>query len=249
MKKLISTLMLSVFVFGIFTVNANALSISSVHPENDTGSYLIRIKDATESTKVKVVYDENVYTYDLVEGDNYIPLQFGNGEYQFTIFENIKANIYKKVGFKKVNVENNENPFLSNNMIIDDSEAEETIKKVSKLITKEMTDNEKISTIYNFVVESLSYDFIKDQYEINTNIDETFKSGTGSSYDYALSTVVLLRHFNIPAKLVIGNHTDSETPCAWVEVLVNNKYRVIDPMYERTEMFQPSKNYETQIFY
>lgn len=249
MKKLISTLMLSVFVFGIFTVNANALSISSVHPENDTGSYLIRIKDATESTKVKVVYDENVYTYDLVEGDNYIPLQFGNGEYQFTIFENIKANIYKKVGFKKVNVENNENPFLSNNMIIDDSKAEETIKKVSKLITKEMTDNEKISTIYNFVVESLSYDFIKDQYEINTNIDETFKSGTGSSYDYALSTVVLLRHFNIPAKLVIGNHADSETPCAWVEVLVNNKYRVIDPMYERTEMFQPSKNYETQIFY
>lgn len=249
MKKLISTLMLSVFVFGIFTVNANALSISSVHPEDDTGSYLIKIKDTTESTKVKVAYNDNVYTYDLVEGDNYIPLQFGDGEYTFTIFENIKANIYKKVGFKRVNVENNENPFLSNNMIIDDSKAKETIGKVSKLITKEMTDNEKISTIYNFVVESLSYDFVKDQYKINTNIDETFNSGTGSSYDYALSTVVLLRHFNIPAKLVIGNHTDCETPCAWVEVLINNKYRVIDPMYERTEIFQPSKNYETQIFY
>lgn len=249
MKKLISTMLLSVFVFGIFTVNANALSISSVHPEDNTGSYLIKIKDATETTKVKVVYEDKVYTYDLEDGDNYIPLQFGNGEYQFTIFENVKANIYKKVGFKKVDISNNTNPFLSTNTIIDNSKAKETINKVSKLITKDMTDEEKISTIYNFVVESLSYDFVKDQYEINTNVDETFKSGTGSSYDYALSTVILLRNFNIPAKLVIGNHKDCEIPTAWVEVLVKDKYKILDPVYERPEMFQSSKNYETKIFY
>jgi len=249
MKKLISIMLLSVFVFGIFTVNANALSISSAHPEDNTGSYLIRIKDATETTKVKVVFEDKTYTYNLEEGDNYIPLQFGNGEYQFTIFENVKANIFKKVGFKKVDISNNSNPFLSNNIIVNNVNAQETIKKVSKLITKDMSDEEKISTIYNFVVESLSYDFVKDQYEINTNIDETFVSGTGSSYDYALSTVVLLRHFNVPAKLMIGNHKDCEAPTAWVEVLFKDRYKVLDPVYERPEIFQSSKNYEVEIFY
>lgn len=249
MKKLISSVLLSVFIFGALSINSSALTISSVQPEDNTGSYLIKIEDTTDQLKAKVVYENNTYIYELSEGENYIPLQFGNGEYQFSIYKNMKANIYKKIGVKKLEVKNNENPFLATNMIIDDSKATETIKKVNKLITKDMKDEDKIKTIYNFVIESLSYDFVKDQYKINTDIDETFKSGTGSSYDYALATTVLLRHFNVPAKLVLGTHKDSENPTAWVEVLVKDKFKTLDPVYEREEMYQSSKNYEAKTFY
>lgn len=249
MKRLIATILLPILVFGIFTTNVNALSISSEKTDGTEGNYLIRIKDSTEPLKAEVVFGENTYTYELKEGDNYLPLQFGNGEYKFTIFQNIKANIYKKVGFKTIEVSENNNPFLSNNVIIDDTYATKTIKKVEKLITKEMKTEEKVNTIYNFVIESLSYDFMKDQNKLNVMIDETFESGKGSSYDYALSTVVLLRHFNIPAKLVLGNHKDCDTPTAWVEVKVNDNFRVLDPVYERTEKYRPSGNYEKYLFY
>lgn len=249
MKRGICTLLLISIIFSITTITSKAISISSSNSTIEDGSYVISIKDSTAPVRAKVVFENNTYLYDLNEGQNLLPLQFGNGTYSISVYENVHDSLYKKVGFKEITVDNNNNPFLSNNLIVDNSFSIDTIETVKELIDESLTDEEKISIIYQYVVESLSYDYTKDIIGINTNIDNIFADGKASVFDYALGMTILLRANGIPAKFVIGNHIDCNNDLAWVEVFVNGEYKIINPAYEREDIYQDINRYEQQKFW
>lgn len=58
------------------------------------------------------------------------------------------------------------------------------------------------------------------------------KSKSGICYDYASLFAGILRSQGIPAKLVKGYKSDLKEYHAWNEVLIDNKWIVIDTTYD-----------------
>ena len=88
MKRLFGLFFVSMLLC-VFSVSANAIMIESSLDNINEGSYIIKISKTDKDVKANVIFKNQVYTYTLSVGDNYIPLQFGNGTYEFEIFENI----------------------------------------------------------------------------------------------------------------------------------------------------------------
>ena len=64
------------------------------------------------------------------------------------------------------------------------------------------------------------------------NIEQTLKSKSGICYDYAALMAGMLRSLNIPTKLVKGYKNDLNNYHAWNEVLIEDKWVIIDTTYD-----------------
>ena len=236
MKRLFGLFFVSMLLC-VFSVSANAIMIESSLDNINEGSYIIKISKTDKDVKANVIFENQVYTYTLSVGDNYIPLQFGNGTYEFEIFENVYRDKYKKVGVKTVNIDTDFDPFLSANSIVNISTAQNTIKETDKIITKKMTDEEKIEKLYNFVITNLSYDYRKDVDGLNSDIDKIMEEQEASYSDYAVVLTTLLRNYGIPSKLALGKHESLNTDSAFVIILNEDTEKWIEPFYERENKY------------
>ena len=98
MKRLFRLFFVSMLLC-VFSVSANSIMIESSLDNINEGSYIIKISKTDKDVKANVIFKNQVYTYTLSVGDNYIPLQFGNGTYEFEIFEK-----YSDIGMVGTNV-------------------------------------------------------------------------------------------------------------------------------------------------
>jgi transglutaminase-like putative cysteine protease len=244
MKNLRFSVLLLVF-FLLFSVCSYAAVTQYTNYDNSKtgqGSVGARYIPLSEKrTKTRVQNSADKYDYDLFgrEMYEYFPLQLGEGEYKISIFENITANRYRQVKTQnfKATIKNVLDVFKASVQTVNWHSEMDVIKKAEELTRNLNTDKEKLVAIYNFVVDTFSYDYDKIN-NIDTtyvpDIEKVYQEKKGICYDYSAVLASMLRSQNIPTKLIKGYSDLINGYHAWNEVYLadENRWIVIDSTYD-----------------
>ena len=180
------------------------------------------------ASKIKffVVTPDNVrYTYDLPPSDTWmtLPLTGGDGIYTLDVREHVEADLYSNLYKETIDVALNDEfrPFLYPNQYTWFTEDSAAVAKASELADGAADGLEVIASIYNYVIENVTYDDEKArtvQSGYLPDVDETLASGTGICFDYAALMTAMLRSQSIPTKLEIGY--SGEVYHAWISTYI-----------------------------
>ena len=172
--------------------------------------------------KAQVKGPTTTYTYNLTVGQwATFPLSDGNGTYQFVVYENIEGTKYACVLSQShaVTLTDEFAPFLRPNQYVDYAPAVNTVAKAEEL-TRDITEPlKKVEAVYNFVVNSLTYDkqlAATVQSGYLPVLDTVLDKKSGICFDYAALMTGMLRSQGVPCKLVVGYA--GSTYHAWISV-------------------------------
>lgn len=149
-----------------------------------------------------------------------IPLQLGDGNYEFAVCKNIEGTKYSYLYRQsaQVTLSDEFQPFLRPSIYVNYSSDSACVKKATELASHANTEMDVVTSIYNFIVENISYDKNKAK-TIGTdyfpNPDETLQSQTGICVDYAALAAAMLRSQGIPTKLITGYVAPNNLYHAW----------------------------------
>lgn len=217
-------------------------------------------------TKTRVEKSDDKYDYDLFGRDEfeYFPLQMGSGEYKIAIYENVSGNRYRQVKQKnvKADIKDTLTVYTASVQNIRWNKDMAVIKKADELCKNLKTDQQKIEAIYNYVIDTLSYDYDKVDKIDSTyipDIEQVAKDKKGICYDYAALFAAMLRSQNIPAKLMKGYSDNVKEYHAWNEVYIasDKRWIVVDTTYDSvmkknkktysmekdSKLYQPNREY------
>ncbi|QTE70766.1 transglutaminase domain-containing protein [Clostridiales bacterium FE2011] len=218
------------------------------------GYIMVKAKKTTKRLKLQIATSGAKLNYDLNSDGEYevFPLQFGNGKYQISLFENVSGKKYSKEGTVKLNVKMPDelSCFLYPNQYVSYNENTACVQQAEKLC-EGMTDQTEIyGTICKYVLKNFVYDYIKSvtvKPGLLPQIDDCWNNKMGICQDLAAMTCAMLRSQGVPARLMIGT-VGSNTYHAWVVAVVNGKNEFFDPT---AEMNASSKTdaYTTERYY
>lgn len=205
------------------------------HAKKDSGSAVIDYSNITDgyvtvkykhktSTRIKVQIKgpKTTYTYNITPEElTVFPLSEGNGKYTVTVYENVTGTKYATVistSFN-ANLKNEFGPFLYPNQYVDYSRAPNSVNKAYELTAGTTDPLKMVAAIYDYVVDTLTYDSgkaatVKSGYL--PELDKVLETKTGICFDYAALMTGMLRSLGIPCKLVVGYAGDSYH--AWINV-------------------------------
>lgn len=256
MKKIINGVFVTIILLLSFSTTVFASGSLKVYFDDvdcSDSSYTVKVENMNKRMKAIIEFDDLKYSYDIFEGNNHLPLQFGAGNYKITVYENIKDTRYKKIKHKNIKVKDNTNPFISSSQIINFDYAYKVLERKKDFLNDKMTDEEKVMATYYFVIDLLSYDYGKiEKVKLGTYIpkaDEILVSKKGICYDYSVIFAIILRSEGIPTKLNMGYHKSSNIYHAWNEVLVDGEWKTIDPTTETIIVYRNSEEYKVEKFY
>lgn len=190
---------------------------------------------ATSSSRLKfqVSKGEMSYNYDL-PGDNtpiVVPLNMGDGPYNFRVMQNTSGNNYVELFSVIENVKLNSEvaPFLVPNMFVDYDESSAVTAKARELAEGCANQADIVRNVYDWVVENITYDHDKAAQLAEVtgyvpNPDETLSSGTGICFDYASLGAAMLRSLGIPCKVVTGYVSPDNVYHAWNMVYIDGEW-------------------------
>lgn len=169
------------------------------------------------------------YDFDLqkVGKSNTFLLDQGSGTYILKIYLNTANDSYAVLLTQSIEVqlENEQIPYLYPNQVVDYDENSKAIKKAFELTKNDDTKLKRIATLYNYVVNNVTYDDEKakevDDIYVLPVIDTTLSSKKGICFDYAALLTAMLRSQQIPTRLITGN-TSIEYH-AWIEVYIEGE--------------------------
>ncbi|MGB4984372.1 MAG: transglutaminase-like domain-containing protein [Erysipelotrichaceae bacterium] len=220
------------------------------YSHNDQG-YVIVDYQSNKKAKLQIKCpDANVYTYSLSGGKEVFPLTQGNGKYTITVNEALKDKEYFVVLMKTIEVtlENEFVPFLYPNKYVNFNVNNKIISQGSDIVKESKTELEVVEKVYNYVIESLEYDFekaknVKSGY--TPIIDDVIDQGKGICFDYASVMASILRSQRIPTRMDIGYVNDVYH--AWISVYIKEigwvngliefdgvSWKLMDPTFEDT---------------
>ena len=108
---------------------------------------------------------------------------------------------------------------------------------VSKIITPNMTDEKKIETIYDYIINNADYD--SEYYSNNKKVDFTSRTAYGILLNkkgicggFSDSINMLLRKIGIEAYSVFGRAAGDDH--AWNVIKLNGEYRYLDVTFDNT---------------
>lgn len=159
-----------------------------------------------------------------------IPLAYGSGSYTLTLltyaFTDENGNrMYGTLTSCSISVSLSSEyaPFLYDNMITNNTGTATAANLAANLTKNVANDLEAVQVIFDYVVDSLSYDkalaanppsgYVPD-------LDKVINKGKGICYDYAALATTMLRSQNIPCKLVMGYAEAAYH--AWISVHVDD---------------------------
>ena len=255
-RFLLSLMIVAIFLFNTLSVTADGLGAKAIFDTSLLNSGVVKVSYTSDIEKLKVMIekDSKRYTYNLNNkgAEESFPLQMGNGKYKISVLENIGGDKYKYVSTENValNLSNANDIYLSSVQNINWDNEKAAIKKANEL-TKDLTnDQDKLKTIYNYIISSFKYDYTKLSKLKNDyvpDIDLTVNSQKGICYDYASAFAAMLRSAGIPAKLVKGYSTNVKGYHAWNEVYNNEtkSWIIIDSTYD-SQMKAASAKYSME---
>ena len=204
-------------------------------------------------SKLQVRANGEVYNFDVTigGGTEYFPLSMGNGHYIITLFELVQGNEYATVVRQEVDVNMTDprSPYTYSNRYVEYDKNSQCVYKAAELCAGKTGTIDKISAIFLWVAENISYDYdlaatVKKGY--TPDPDTTMKKRTGICFDYASLMAAMLRSQGIPTRLVIGD-ASPDIYHAWNEIyteqtgwitpelmLKNNGYNLVDATFYST---------------
>jgi len=180
-----------------------------------------------------------------------IPLTEGDGEYEIGIYEHIGGSDYKGVLKVAIDVKLRDElmPFIHPNQFVNYSKDSELVGLAAELTKNAKNTEDKIKSIYEYVVDNFTYDYdlaATVQSGYIPNLDEVLNRKEGICFDYSALVTAMLRSQGIPARLEIGYH--GEEYHAWISKYceengwIDNRYHYdgeewtrMDPTVESTE--------------
>ena len=114
-----------------------------------------------------------------------------------------------------------------------DPDDNSAVAKAAELCKSCTTNLEKVEAVYNYVVNSLTYDTNKAatvQKGYVPNVDSVLAAGTGICFDYAALMSAMLRSQGVPIKLVVG-YVGGSTYHAWINCWDENGGWVDEVIY------------------
>lgn len=225
------------------------------------------LQNGTTTQKLKLVIQHNdtKYIYDLKNLKAYVsfPLQMGNGAYSSKIYENTTGTKYKVLytGDGNVQVDSANQIYLNSIQVIDWNAKKSAIILAQKLIddatkikrTKlgapqmKLTQKEKISVLYKYVISNYDYDYDKIKTlssDYIPDIDQILKDKKGICFDYSVLLAAMMRSQGIPTKLIKGYSSFTDVYHAWNEVYLESEKRwaIVDTTYD-AYMYDHKKSY------
>jgi transglutaminase-like putative cysteine protease len=209
------------------TVNSNAKA--SVDSSNLAEGFVTVKYTGGKDVRIKVQITKSgsstTYTYNLNNKGNpeTFPLTEGDGSYAIKVYENTSGTKYAQALSTTVTMKLRSEflPFLYPNQYVNFNDESKVVAKAAELVKNKTGDFEKMKAVYEFVVNSFTYD---------TKLAETVKSGylpvvddvlaakKGICFDYAAVMAAMLRSQNIPCKLIVGYA--GKVYHAWINVYI-----------------------------
>lgn len=211
---------------GKKTLGASPLILDISNTEQ---GYLTAISDSADlKMNVQLTAEDGVvYSYFInPEESAVIPFSAGSGTYQICCYQQIDGAQYAALfaDTLDVSLKNEFLPFLYPNQYVNFTPDSESSKLALSIVSEDTSDVDALQTIYNYVVENLTYDYeLADNVESGyiPDVDTTLKSKTGICFDYAALTAAMLRARDIPCKLQIGYA--GTVKHAWINVYIRSK--------------------------
>lgn len=241
-KRLVSFIL--IFTFCMFNIGQAYASSYNVSLLDDK---MIKVESPQYGSNMRIMVekDSDIYYYSLKNTNEHIPLQLGAGTYTVKILQNIEDHKYKVVKKSSLNIDNDSlDVFLSSSQPIY-WDRDESIAKIAYEITKNHPSKKgKIEAVYKYVIENIKYDnnkinVIDDDYI--PDLERILNDKNGICYDYSALFAGLLRSQGIHTKLVKGYKNDIKEYHAWNEVLLDDKWVIIDTTYDAA-LFKGNRN-------
>ncbi len=204
----------------------------------DYGSVLVSCsRDSNKKYKVKSECGENDCFFNIESnGENIIiPLQFGDGQYEILVYEQIEGTSYSPIFTEKFDVKLVSEPYIYPSVVVSYDDYSDCVAMSRSLCDINDSWDEKLKQIYSYVVKNTLYDEALEESITNgqtigylPNPDATLKSGTGICYDYSALVAAMLRTQKIPTRLVMGYLGGDDQYHAWNEVYINGRWVLSD---------------------
>ena len=211
------------------TVYANAKA--SIDASNLSEGYVMVRYTGGKSTRIKVQITKSggtTYTYNLNHAGTAetFPLTEGDGSYTIKVFENTTGTKYAQIHSATVSMtlRNDFLPFLYPNQYVNYTADSAAVAKAAELIQGKGTDVAKVQAVFDYVVDTLSYDYDKAktvQSGYLPDVDATLAAKKGICFDYAALMTAMLRSQNIPCKLIVGYSGTAYH--AWINVYIEGR--------------------------
>ena len=208
----------------------------------DQGYVMAHGPSTSKQLRLVVNKDGNELQYTLNGNEEWeiIPLQFGDGNYNFTLA--IQASGYSfQVGGKMTitaEFENANSVYLIPNQYVaysPENEANvEAMEKSDELCEGLTTDEEKFEAIRAYMKENYTYDFDKARTVTGGTLpsaEYAWEKGMGICQDLAALAACMLRVQGVPVKLEIG-YLGGNYYHAWNSVYLNGEWVRYDPTME-----------------
>jgi transglutaminase-like putative cysteine protease len=188
------------------------------------GYVMAKFLQETE-TNVRVIVETpngTSYFYNLAINEfEVFPLTEGDGTYIIGIYERVVDNRYRVVLKAHVDVVISDPllPFLRPHQFVNFDKNSEVVRVASGLVAGAGSFLDKISAVFNFIIENIDYDFelaatVQSGYV--PDVDEVLRRGMGICFCYAAVMTAMLRSQGIPTKMVFGYTGDAYH--AWINV-------------------------------
>lgn len=214
---------------GEVVIEENGITIDASHKED--GYIMVKSEGYSARMKVRLILNEEMYTYDLnIEGEYEVyPLQMGNGNYEIRAYLNTEGTSYKPVFFTEieVNMPDTDRVYVYPNQYVWYTNDENAVKLSFDLCADLTEDSKKIDRIYDYVVNYLTYDDEKAATVPKgyiPDVDEILELKKGICFDYSALFASMLRAQNIPVRLVMGYVQPDNLYHAWNQVYINGKW-------------------------
>jgi hypothetical protein len=179
----------------------------------------------TVRLKVQIIKGDRTYNYDLNTAGNFetFPLQSGNGTYTIRIMKNVSGNKYTQLFSTTVDVTLSSElaPFLYPSQYVNYNANSAVVKKAAELCKGLTGDVEKVSAIYKWIVDNVTYDNQKAatvQTGYLPDPDDTLTTKKGICFDYTALMAAMLRSQGVATKLICGTVSSSDLNHSWNEV-------------------------------
>ena len=201
-------------------------SSATIDYSNTKDGYVMVKWTGGGSPKLKVLIkgpSGTTYQYNLRTDGSYdtFPLSDGNGNYTIGVYKNTSGTQYATIISCSAGVTLTDQfaPFIRPNQYVTYTDSSEAVKKAAELCAGSGDNLDKVTKVYEYVVNNVTYDKEKAQTVKSgylPNVDDTLRTRKGICFDYAALMSAMLRSQKVPVKLVVG-YTGSVYH-AWINV-------------------------------
>ena len=217
---------------GTVVETGGKLMIDASHA--DQGYIMVCVAEPTSHRmKVRMSYGGAQLTYDLNSDGMYetFPLQMGSGEYEFSLYENVKGNKYSAEGrvVLQVQLADENAAFLVTNQYVNYDLYTAAVQKSDELCAGQ-SPRDVYNAVTGFISSEFAYDFVRAKNVspgMLPEIDYCYDNRMGICQDLSAVTACMLRVQGVPTKLMIGYA--GKYYHAWTVVILDGEEIRFDP--------------------